>query len=550
MHQKGRPALTLTSVLFLFIGGSFWMRSSRAEEKPDAKPVIRGIVRDQQHPLYGISVKAEAEGKNQITAVFTDDHGEYVFPPLPAGNYILSVGMNWQEKVELGSSPVKKDFVVELGPGFLNQTSGDSFLSVLPGSEEEKRNLVNNCGSCHSIWRVITHAPNSAEGWTNLVRRMGAKKGGPTSTDRTVAPRVDMSDNNLQFLVKYFSAQFKPDLKQKQVVEAMFRPRGEAAKAVFTEWNFPKQFGGINTAKADSKGKIWFLAGQIAALGKLDPRTGAFQTWAAPLGEISKTDEPPLHDILIDKEDNVWITGGSKDKILYFNAKTFEYKSWDVPEEFGKKPHTGEFDQDGNYWFTMQTGKPGKGWVVKLDPRTGKFAGYPTKADFPEPYGPEPYGLAIDSKGTVWFTELFGSKLSKINPQTGEMTEYSTPIPNAGPRRLQMDSQENLWFTECFVGKIAKFDPKTLKFTEYDLGVPGGGFPYALRIDKSDQVWFNLTDHNSVGTFDPKTKKITHTLFPVPETGTIDPGFDFTANPVALVYGTHRPAVGRVYFRR
>lgn len=520
-----------------------------AAQKQADKGVIRGTVRDRQNPLFGILVTAKADGKNSLTSVFTDDRGEYLFPPLPAGNYTLSVGTKWQEKVALDSTPIKKDFLVELGAGFYNQTSGDSYLAVLPGTAAEKENIVNNCGSCHSVWRVLDRGPNSPEGWTNLVRRMGLKKGGEGSEDPSVAPRVDMNDKNFHWLTNYYSDHFKPDLKQGRVVEAMFRPRGEGARAVFSEWNLPKELGGINTAKPDSKGMIWFPSGQAGSLGRLDPRTGDVQSWKVPLEPTAKGEEPPLHDIMIDKDDNVWLSGGGKNVILKFDTQKLQFSKWDVPQDYGLKPHTGELDRDGNYWVTMQTGKPGKGWVVKLDPRNGKITGYATKAAYPYPYGPEPYGLVIDKKGMVWFTELFGGKVGRIDPSTGEMAEYSTPITDAGPRRLALDSKGNLWFTECFVGKIGKLDPTTMKFTDYDLGVAGGGFPYSIRIDKRDQVWFSMNSNNSIGKLDPVTGKVVHSLFPIPESTTIDPGFDFSADPATLVYGTHRAAVGRVYFR-
>lgn len=552
MHLNGRKVSVLVAVaIFSFLGSEAELAKSAPAKANTADPgVIRGTVRDQQNPLYGILVKAQAEGKNSFTSVFTDDRGDYLFPPLPSGNYVLSVGTKWQEKVTLDSSPVKKDFVVELGPGFFNQTTGDSYLGVLPGTAAEKNNIINNCGGCHTLWRLFDRGPNSPDGWTNMVRQMGLKKGGVGSLDATVAPRVDMSDKNFQFFARYFSDNVKSDLKQRGVVEAMFRPKGEGARAVFTEWNLPKEFGGVATAKPDSKGMIWFPAGSSGSLGRLDPRTGEVQKWKVPVGEIVKGAEPPLHDIMIDKEDNVWLTGGGKNKIFKFDARSLQFSTWDITEEYGTKPHTGELDGKGNYWVTMQTGKPnGKGYVVKLELQTGKVTGYATK-DFPHPYGPEPYGLVIDGKGTVWFTELYSGKLGKVDPATGEMTEYATPIPDAGPRRLALDSKGNLWFTECFAGKIGKLDPTTMKFTDYDLGVAGGGFPYSIRIDKSDQIWFSMNSNNSIGKLDPKTKKIAYSLFPVPESNTIDPGFDFSGDPVTLVYGTHRAAVGRVYFRQ
>jgi virginiamycin B lyase len=379
---------------------------------------------------------------------------------------------------------------------------------------------------------------------------MGLKKGGEGSADPTVAPRVEMSDRNFESLVKYYSANIHPDLKQRGVVEAMFRPRGEGAKAVFTEWEVPREMGGINTAKPDSQGMIWFPAAGIRAVARLDPRTGEVKTWAAPTGDKAPVGEGIFHDLMVDQQDNVWVTGGGLNKIFKLDTRSFQFSVWDIPEDYGLKPHTGELDPEGNYWVTMQTGKPGKGWVVKLDPRTGKTTGYATQASFPHPYGPEPYGLVVDHKGIVWFTELFSGKLGKIDPKTGKMTEYAVPNPDAGPRRLDVDSKGNLWFTECFTGQIAKFDPATEKFTEYDLGVAGGGFPYSLRIDESDQVWFTMNSNNSVGKLDPATGQITYSFFPVPENNTIDPDFDPTAEAFTLVYGTHRAAVGRVYFRR
>lgn len=537
--------LVVTAALFL--GTAAWV--ARAQQPSNSGGIIRGTVRDRQQPLYGILVRAQAEGKNVSTSVFTDEHGEYVFPPLAAGNYVLSVGSKWRQTVTLASSPVRKDFTVELGPAFFHQTSGSSFLKVLPGGDAEKKNLVSNCGSCHSIWRLVDRGPDSPDGWRSLVRRMGLKKGGEGSGDPSVAPRVDMSDQNFEALVKYYTANFHPDLKQRRAAEAMFRPRGEGARAVFTEWDLPPEVGGINTAKPDSKGMIWFPAGRMGSVGRLDPRTGEVKTWAAPMGKKTSPNEGIFHDIMVDKQDNVWVTGGALSKVFKLDTKSYQFSVWDIPEDYGLKPHTGELDAAGNFWVTMQSGPPGKGWVVKLDPRTGKTTGYATHASFPHPYGPEPYGLAIDQKGTIWFTELYSGKLAKIDPKTGKMTEYAVPNPEAGPRRLDVDSKGTLWFTECFTGQIAKFDPATEKFKEYDLGVAGGGFPYGLKIDKSDQIWFTMNSNNSVGKLDPKTGKITYSLFPMPESNTIDPGFDPSAGPVTLVYGTHRSAVGRVYFR-
>lgn len=536
MQQKQSGLLIVVSmVVFCLLGGSgLWMASVSAQQESTSKGVIlQGTVRDQKNPLYGILVKAAAGGKNYLTSVFTDDNGAYIFPPMAPGDYVISIGTKWQEKVRLVSSPVKKDFVVELGPGFFNQTSGSRFIDFLPGTPEDKRRLYTGCSGCHGLWRLIDRQQGSLEGWTKVIHKMQEIGG----------VEYEKTEDSTPILAKYLASAIKPEMKGQYGVQAMIRPKGDGAKAVFTEWELPQEMGSPTGVQADSKGMLWFTGGgPNAGVGRLDPRTGDYQVWPAP-------QKPGLHDLVLDKmEENIWLTASTKNKILKFNTKTLQYTIWDVPGEYGKYPLVGDLDPDGNFWFAMRD-VPGNdlhamGWVVKLDGHTGKFTGYQTH--FSDPHN---YGMVVDQKGAVWFTELNASKIGKVDRQTGDLTEYSTPTPDAGPRRIRVDSKGNLWFTESFASKLGKLDPATMKMTEYDLGVPGG-FPYFMAIDKSDQVWFNLVGSNSVGKLDPKTKKITTTLFPVPESGAREPGFDLTAGSPTLVYGALRSAIGRVYFRR
>ena len=541
MQQKRtRVSIFIAMVLVFCLGGSGCSSLMQPGDSADSG-VIRGTVRDQQNPLYGILVKAKAEGKISSTSVITDEQGEYVFPPLPAGNYAVSVGSQWQETVSLDSSPVQQDFVVELGPGFMNQTSGVSWFSALPGTDEERKLLSDHCSGCHSIWRLVDRAQDSPEKWLGVIRAMSAIGG---------AYRVILEKEHFPALAKYLSKAVSPDLKNSDLVAAaMIRPRGEAAKAVFTEWELPEDFEYVSGIKADSKGIYWFtISGLDGALGRLDPRTGEYQTWPAPLGDtLTEGRGPIIHDLALDEEENVWITGR---RIMKFNTQTSEFTYWNVPAEYGWNAHTGAFDPDGNYWFTM---RQGEGYVIKLDPRTDEMTAYRTPTETPGAYG-----LVGDGKGIMWFTEIDVSKLANIDTRTGKITEYPTLVPNSGPRRLQMDSKGNLWFTQSFTDMIGKFDPVAMKLTDYEIGVPGvvltskkpgGAYPYGLRIDREDQLWFDLRNGNTIGKMDSETGKVTFILFPVPDSGTRDPGIDVTEQP-AFLYGGHiRPAIGRVYMR-
>ena len=118
--QQFRSVVTIIiGLVLLVIGAGEWENSAKAQDKSGGNGIIRGTVRDQKNPLYGILVKARQDGKNSTTSVVTDARGQYVFPPMPAGSYTVSVGTKSEEKVNLDSSPVTKNFVAELGPGFL-----------------------------------------------------------------------------------------------------------------------------------------------------------------------------------------------------------------------------------------------------------------------------------------------------------------------------------------------------------------------------------------------------------------------------------------------
>lgn len=507
-------------------------------------PAITGVIRTSDgSPLYGILVSAKGEGQKYTTSVITDDWGLYEFPPLPFGSYRVSVGTLWSEKVNFTSSGATQDFTVELGPGFMTQTTGTSWLNLLPGTQEEKKRLSDSCGSCHSIWRLIDRPQTSKEGWSALARKMAriTTTGEPLDPD---APyRLDLSEENFNPLMSYLTKNIVPELKEKQIVEAMVRPRGEAARAVFTEWDLSAEVKLVKATWTDSAGIIWFAADALddfGAVGRLDPSTGEVKIWPTSL------EKPTFHDILGDSEENLWITASTANKIVKFDTSTYQYSMWDVPEA-SRWAHTGDLDPDGNFWFTLQRGEE---IVAKLEPGTGKMTRFP-----PMTKRSGPYGLVIDRSGDVWFTQLRGHKVSKIVRATGQLTEFDPPTPRAGPRRIQMDSQGKLWFTEFFADKIARLDQATMEFTEYDTGVPGGS-PYFIVVDKHDQIWINLLNGNVIGKFDRTTERFTYFLFPQPESHSRNASLDHSTDQIGVVYERaflaqkdFRATIGRMHIR-
>jgi virginiamycin B lyase len=536
---------TLGAVAGLWVVSTFFPQTRAASGDGKKTAIIRGTVLSVTgSPLFGILVKARGSGENYETTVVTDQHGKYVLPPLSLGSYQISVGTRWRETVQLGSSGAKQDFAVELGSGFMNQTSGASWVGVIPGTSEEKSSLATNCGECHSSWRLFDRPQTSEEGWATLARTMArvTSRGAPAAADQEY--RVDLSEGNFKVLTQYLARVITPEMKEEKAAEAMIRPTEEGRRAVFTEWDLSRDVKESGIAWVDRQGTIWFNAETkkgFNGIGRLDPHTNEVKVWPSSLQHAL------FHDVIGDAEGNLWITASQANKIVKFDTQTDEYTLWDVPLTNSRFPHTGDFDPDGNFWFTLALGH---GAVAKLDLRTGIVTEYPTLTE-----NSEAYGLKIDREGSVWFTELRGNKLGKIDRKTGKMTEYDPPTSKAGPRRIQMDSKGRLWFTEYYVDRIGVVDPATIRFADYDIGIPGGA-PYFIKVDKFDKIWFNLSSGNVIGKFDPERKKISFFLIPESDSLARDGDIDNSTNPPSIVYGRsflaggdYTPTVGRMQVR-
>ncbi|MDZ4384656.1 MAG: hypothetical protein U0940_04135, partial [Nitrospirota bacterium] len=110
----------------------------------------------------------------------------------------------------------------------------------------------------------------------------------------------------------------------------------------------------------------------------------------------------------------------------------------------------------------------------------------------PTPYS-QPYGIAVDAQGVVWFSGQLANKIGRLDPSSGAIKEYEIPSAkgattdnkwvyspsertppsspsgsSAGsPLNMAVDSQGVLWFTEQLGNKIGMFDPATESFKEY-----------------------------------------------------------------------------------
>ena len=85
--------------------------------------------------MGGVTVSAKADGATITTTVFTDEAGDYYFPPLPAGKYrVWAQALSFETakgEVDLGATK-HQDFTLKPMQDFVRQLPGDLVMASLP----------------------------------------------------------------------------------------------------------------------------------------------------------------------------------------------------------------------------------------------------------------------------------------------------------------------------------------------------------------------------------------------------------------------------------
>ena len=240
----------------------------------------------------------------------------------------------------------------------------------------------------------------------------------------------------------------------------------------------------------DADGTLWFTERMGDKIGRLDPSTGRIVEFSVP----TKHCQPA--GLTTTPDGQIFFTENSSNKVGHYNPKTGKMVEHDVPTPMTPSPFYGlagiVSDSVGNIWFAEVDGRLGfisRGqttieeipvpnpasrpaglitdawgliWFTELDgncissynPILREFRRYriPTGTPDPRPMGPpeatargdmpvpgatartsRPFGIAVDLRGRIWFSEQYSHKLGVLNPSAVEVFQPRGVIsePNA-----------------------------------------------------------------------------------------------------------------------
>ncbi len=574
---RGLFLVPVIAIVFVGLAGAAFL-SNALHAAPNGVLLTGTVKSASGEKMGGVTVSAKIEGQTITTSVFTDEEGNYYFPVLDAGKYQVWAQADTFETaraaVELAATR-HQDFSMKPMKDFERQLTGDQLLASLPEDTPEDRRLKrvfrNNCTSCHQPNYILQNRFD-ADGWIAIMNAMRdfTVTGNYMGDDSPAAPTIEYFKNDLAA----YLAKVRGPGPSAMKFNLRPRPKGDAARVVFTEYEVPLDPGsgfdtkyptnngsdwslgtpsalngshGVHDAQADFNGNIWFsnnVASKLISVGRIDAKTGEVRYIKVP---DFRGNAALGHGIVRDARGILWfninMNGTGPNALGRLEPATEKVDVFTTPKgmtEVTQVATSMDVDGKGKVWVTSGTG------ALRFDPGTRQFTEFKS-ATYTTPDGQGmTYGLAGDSQGNGWWAEMgidivghsdietgksMEVKLPPVPGQTEKFTpeqrqmyamsgsDFNTATPwTEGPRRMGADKTgDYVWVCDWWGGNLAKIDIRTQKATIVPLPRPDAQQPYQAAVDSNHNVWTNIMNGDEVMKLDVKTSQWTE--YPLPTLG-------------------------------
>src|SRR5262245_2214844 len=253
----------------------------------------------EEGPMEGVLISAKKTGSTITITVVSDEQGRFQFPAakLPPGQFSLAVravGYDLENARALEISPDRPttvDLKLIKTNNLASQLSNAEWLESFPGTEQQKAS-VRACTHCHTLERVA-RSRYDVDKLTAVIERMSTypQLSFPLMIQKLVAARIGGGEEPLEQRQEGWrrQAQYLTTLNLSSSPEwnysfkTVARPKGNATKVIYTEYELPQRTRQPHDVIVDSQGMAWYASFGEQILGKLDPGTGKVTEYPIPL---------------------------------------------------------------------------------------------------------------------------------------------------------------------------------------------------------------------------------------------------------------------------
>jgi streptogramin lyase len=542
-----------------------------------ADALLSGTVKSSDaKAMGGVTVSAKPDGGTITTSVFTDAAGKFYFPALADGSYRV-----WAQALSYRTAKATVDLTANRKQDFslapmndaeatFRQLPGNLMLDALPQRTPEqarmKRIVRIVCTGCHTPSYPLQHRFDEA-GWSAIIELMKNVNvyGSYVAAERKPSGILDFHQQELAAYLAHARGPGQSDLR----VKLEPRPSGEAARAMFREYdlpldpeaNLPANFvqndgsdwslgtpsvlipgWGVHDSWLDLTGNLWFtcnIPNKTTTIGRIDTATGAVKLYkvAGPNGLAAQT-----HGMTRDPKGILWFNiNNGRGGLGRLDPATGQLVVYLPPNGMTQTggAATVDYDGKGNIWSSAPDG------ALRFNPVAEKFTEFKS-ITFKTVNGTGiTYGTAADRDGNGYWAEMVLDTIGVGDGQTDKVSEiklapdkaqgalltpqeqkfyetynqpdFNSPLPWAqGPRRMGTDKNADvLWIGDSWGANLARIDTHTHAVTFVPL--PGEQQPYHVAVDKNHDAWTNLWGADRVMRYDPKSGK--WTAFDLPTRG-------------------------------
>ena len=194
---------------------------------------------------------------------------------------------------------------------------------------------------------------------------------------------------------------------------------------------------------------------------------------------------------------NLWFVEEDGNAIGRINPKTHAIDTFSSGLPANASPLGITSGPNGDLWFT-ESG-PAANAIGMFNPNdTGQpIQNYGTSDGMSA--NASPTGIT-SADGDIWFTEPLTDKIGELNPTTGHITQFPAPAAMSGlASQIVFGPGGDLWFTEF--GAIGIFDPTTHSLGT-PVSLPGGTseVPFDITVGPDGNIWYAAGVLSSAGT--------------------------------------------------